>query len=136
MASLVDLIYVVQEEFKKLFQELNITSASKIISLSKLRKNYKSFEAKRQLRDSFDLFLSDNRIVTFLPSLLGKAFYLKKRIPIPIDMTRKNNIAKQIEKCRNSTFMFINTGACVAVKIALTNFTEVIVLKYYLWMLD
>lgn len=130
---------LLKEEYKILFKDLVIPAVSKVISLTKLRKNYKSFEAKRQLRDSYDLFLTDNRIVTFLPAQLGKAFYTKKKIPIPIDLKRKSSITKQIEKCRNSTCLFINTGACLAVKIAKTNFTEVTIfieallfLMYYL----
>lgn len=59
-----------------------------------MRKNYKSFEAKRKLAASYDLFVTDDRIVTFMPSLLGKAFYEKKRNPIPISLSK--NIAKQV----------------------------------------
>lgn len=66
-----------------------------MIGLTKLRKNYKTFETKRKLVSSYDLFLTDDRIVTFMPALLGKAFYEKKRNPIPISLT-KSNLAAQV----------------------------------------
>lgn len=103
-----------------------------------MRKNYKTFEAKRKLVASYDLFLTDDRIVTFMPALLGKAFYEKKRNPIPISLTKKNIdeqvrierraqvtslTCSQIRKVQSSSFMFITTGACINIKIARSTFT-------------
>jgi ribosome biogenesis protein UTP30 len=39
--------------------------------VSKLRTKYESHEAKRQLCNSFDLFLADERVLSTLPKLLG-----------------------------------------------------------------
>jgi hypothetical protein len=50
-----------------------------VIGLAKLRANYKQFEAKRKLSSSYDLFLSDARILPILPRLLGKSFFKKKK---------------------------------------------------------
>ena len=50
-----------------------------VISLTKLRKNYKSYESKRQLADLYDVFICDDRIYHLLPKLLGKAFFAKKK---------------------------------------------------------
>lgn len=45
------------------------------MKMSKLTKNYHSYESKRQLRDSYDLILADERILPLLPKALGKPFY-------------------------------------------------------------
>lgn len=42
-----------------------------VVGLSKLRTKYESHEAKRQLCNSFDLFLADERVLPSLPKLLG-----------------------------------------------------------------
>lgn len=42
-----------------------------MVGLSKLRTKYESHEAKRQLCNSFDLFLADERVLPSLPKLLG-----------------------------------------------------------------
>ncbi|GAB2286498.1 hypothetical protein Dimus_020897 [Dionaea muscipula] len=63
---------------------------SKVIKLSKLKTDFKGFEAKRKLCDSFDMFFADKRVIPLLPKLLGKHFYKKKKIPVPIEMEHKN----------------------------------------------
>lgn len=60
---------------------------SRVIGLSKLKANYKSFESRRQLFAEHDIFLADSRVIVSLPSVLGKVFFKggSKR-PIPIDI--------------------------------------------------
>ena len=61
---------------------------TRVISLKKLEAKYKSFEQKRQLRDSHDLFLADDRIISYLAPILGKTFYKSTpKRPIPITLT-------------------------------------------------
>ncbi|GAB2302301.1 hypothetical protein Dimus_036315 [Dionaea muscipula] len=43
---------------------------SKVIKLSKLKTDFKGFEAKRKLCDSFDMFFADKRVIPLLPNLL------------------------------------------------------------------
>lgn len=48
---------------------------TKVIGISKLKAKYKQFEARRKLRDSYDLFVVDDRVVQMMPQLLGKTFF-------------------------------------------------------------
>ena len=50
-----------------------------MIGISKLRKNYKSYESKRKLVATYDLFFAERAIIPMLPPLLGKAFYVRKK---------------------------------------------------------
>ncbi|KAJ3346262.1 hypothetical protein HDU83_003260 [Entophlyctis luteolus] len=104
-----------QKDFKALLAEKNIT-VDKVIGLSKLKSDYYSYEAKRQLCDSYDLFLTDSRIVALLPPLLGKYFFQKKKQPVPVDMTAKN-LSKEITIARSSTYMFFSKGVTTSIKI-------------------
>jgi len=108
-----------QKEYKEKFEELGIKVA-KIIGISKLKKNYKSFEERRKLASSYDLFLADDRIIPMLPKALGSIFFKRKKQPVAINL--KGNIQKEIENARNSTYLFLN-GACSAVKIGKSDFT-------------
>ncbi|KAF4391766.1 hypothetical protein F8388_017361 [Cannabis sativa] len=54
-------------------------AVSKVIKLLKLKTDYKAFESKRKLCDSYDMFLAHKRVVTLLPRLLGKQFFKKKK---------------------------------------------------------
>lgn len=104
---------------------------TRVIGISKLRKKFKPYEAKRQLCNSFDIFMADARIVPLLPNLLGKHFFDRKkcvtqqrplascpthlcrqhhRQPIPVDLNRKN-LKPVIEEVLNSTYMYYGKGA-------------------------
>lgn len=81
------------------------------MGVSKLRARTKPYEAKRLLASSYDLFLADDRVITLLPPILGKAFYEKKRHPIPVNLVH-SNLQKEIDTARNSTYMHLNRGSC------------------------
>ncbi|XP_077250941.1 uncharacterized protein LOC143890230 [Tasmannia lanceolata] len=89
---------------------------SKVLRLSKLKTDYKPFEAKRKLCGSYDLFFADRRIVPLLPKLIGKGFFKKKKIPITLDLKHKN-WKEQIRSFCNSTLLYLRTGTCSIVKI-------------------
>lgn len=47
-----------------------------MIGISKLKGKYEPYEAKRQLCNSYDLFVADDRIVPSLPKLIGESLAL------------------------------------------------------------
>ncbi|KAF9996103.1 hypothetical protein BGZ80_009709 [Entomortierella chlamydospora] len=112
-----------QKDYKRLLEEKNVKAVSKVIGVSKLRAKYKPYEAKRQLCASYGMFLSDARVVTMLPKMLGKTFFLKKKQPIPVDMTKKD-LKKEIARAIGSTYMHQTSGTCTAIKIGLTSQTS------------
>lgn len=90
---------------------------AKVIPLSKLKTDYFSYEAKRKLCGSYDIFLADDRILGKLPKLLGKAFYKKKKHPIPVNLTR-GQWKGQITAALHSTFWYLSGGTCSVLKVA------------------
>ncbi len=50
-----------------------------VIPIAKLKTNYKSYELKRRLSSSYDVFLTDKRLYHMLSRLLGKKFFEKKK---------------------------------------------------------
>ncbi|KAG0232648.1 hypothetical protein BGW42_007988 [Actinomortierella wolfii] len=111
-----------QRDFKKLLEDKQVKSIHKVIGVSKLRAKYKPYEAKRQLCASYGLFLADARVIALLPKLLGKTFFLKKKQPIPVDMTR-GDLKKEIARAIGSTYMHQTSGTCTAIKIGVTSQT-------------
>ena len=80
----------------------------KVMGITKLKQKYATFEQKRLLLKSHDLFLCDSRIVEFMPKLLGKHFFAKKKHPIVIDFTK--HVESQIENVKNSTVLHLTKG--------------------------
>lgn len=110
-----------QKDYRRIFEEEGVKA--KVIGLSKLRANYKTFESRRKLVGSYDLFLTDARVVRMLPKLLGKPFFEKKRQPVVIDITAPKRIQAQIDAALASTSMFLGYGPCLCVRIALSTQT-------------
>ena len=66
---------------------------ARVIGLTKLKAKYKSYESRRQLLGEYDVFLADDRVITFLPGVLGKPFYKggsKRPVPINLQGKRQN----------------------------------------------
>jgi hypothetical protein len=67
------------KEAKARVRSIENSGVQKVIGLTKLKANYFTFEQKRKLCDSYELFLADDRILPSLPKLLGKSFFKKKK---------------------------------------------------------
>lgn len=97
---------------------MSLGSIKKIIGISKLKLKYKPFEAKRQLCNLYDVFIADDRILPLLPKALGKTFFAKKKLPIPVSLEKtgealKRELASSIE----ATTLNLNTGSCLSIKV-------------------
>eukprot|EP01130_Rhizamoeba_saxonica_P006850 TRINITY_DN2744_c0_g1_i2.p1 TRINITY_DN2744_c0_g1~~TRINITY_DN2744_c0_g1_i2.p1 ORF type:complete len:147 (-),score=38.75 TRINITY_DN2744_c0_g1_i2:64-504(-) len=93
------------------------------MSLKTLREKHGRFEQKRNLSKSYDMFLCDDSIQLVLPRLLGKAFTKSKKYPIPIKVNQEN-LTRNVIKARDSTYLYLSSGDCLNVKVALTSMDE------------
>ncbi|KAJ8901509.1 hypothetical protein NDN08_007353 [Rhodosorus marinus] len=109
-----------QRTVKDYLIENGSCGVTKVLGVSKLKARYKTFESKRQLCDSYDLFLADDRVLPLLPKLLGKHFFRSKKIPSSVDMRR--DLKTQLETAVSSTYIHLGTGNVFAVKVGLVNF--------------
>lgn len=96
---------------------------AKVIGISKLKTKYESYESKRQLCDSYDFFVADERIIPSLPKLLGKTFFKKKKQPVPVKLTGKD-WAGQIRKACEATYMFYTGGSSLNIRVARSSQSE------------
>ncbi|KAI9026845.1 ribosomal protein L1p/L10e family-domain-containing protein [Hyaloraphidium curvatum] len=109
-----------QREYKDLLEAKGARQlVHKVLGVSKLRAKFKPYEAKRLLCKSYDLFLSDDRVIPLLPPLLGKTFFEKKKQPVSVDLT-KPDLVKEITAARDATYLFFGKGSSSAIKIANT----------------
>jgi ribosome biogenesis protein UTP30 len=107
-----------QREYKDQLRSKNLMESTvhKVIGVTKLRQKYKPHEAKRLLCRSYDSFLADERVIPLLPKLLGKTFFERKKIPVPVNLTRKD-VGKELERALDSTYLFVGNG-CTSENIA------------------
>ncbi|KAM7272046.1 hypothetical protein ACFE04_031260 [Oxalis oulophora] len=96
---------------------------TKVLKLSKLKSEFKSYEDRMELCNSYEMFLVDKGVVQLLPKLLGKNFFTKKKIPVPVDLSDKN-WKEQVEKVCSSGLLYLRTGTCCVVKVAKVSMTK------------
>ncbi|KAJ6810471.1 ribosomal L1 domain-containing protein 1-like [Iris pallida] len=89
---------------------------SNVIGLSDLRSDYRPYESRRKLADSYDLFLADRKVLPLLPRLLGNHFFKKKKIPLAVDLLRPG-WPQQVRAACGSTLLYLRTGTCCALKV-------------------
>eukprot|EP00096_Caligus_rogercresseyi_P012457 TRINITY_DN5227_c0_g1_i1.p1 TRINITY_DN5227_c0_g1~~TRINITY_DN5227_c0_g1_i1.p1 ORF type:complete len:527 (-),score=218.82 TRINITY_DN5227_c0_g1_i1:95-1675(-) len=75
-----------------------------IIPLRGLKSEYQTFELKRRLSNKYDKFLADTRIMHRLPKVLGKHFYSKKKIPIPVNMEAED-LSKELSRALHTVIL-------------------------------
>jgi len=114
-----------QKKYKELLLQTHpVPGLTKVIGLEKLRKNYKTIEAKRALADAFDLFLCDRNVVEVMPKILGSIFYQKKhKAPIPVKIIHSDP-KPALQKAIGGTPLRIPTGPCIGVKFGRCSMTE------------
>lgn len=105
-----------QADFEELVEKKKLPGRVHVIGVSKLRSDYKPFEAKRQLCAMYDLFMADDRVMPLLPKLLGKKFFETKKKPVKINM-KATNLAGEVAKARDSAQLFLGPGICSSVKV-------------------
>ncbi|OBS68891.1 hypothetical protein A6R68_02559 [Neotoma lepida] len=106
--------------YKKLLKKHGVNSISRIIPFKTLKTEYKAYEAKLRLLGSFDIFITDNRIRRHLPTHIGRHFYQRKKIPVPVNLLAKN-LSKEIDRCVTGTVLNISRhGSCSTVRIGHT----------------
>lgn len=86
-----------------------------VISVEQLRNEYTQYEARRKLLASYDLFLCDRELVLVLRRLLGKTFFRKKKFPLSISLTEKDDFVEQVEHAISCTQFNHGKGSCVYV---------------------
>jgi len=110
--------------FRKIVDEAGV-KVEEIIPIIQLKREFRDFETQRKLCDSFDLFLCDERISKFLPKLLGKNFYKKRRLPVNVKLndgakTAANSLVKALSSVHG---VVTGQGASTSLTVAHTGLT-------------
>lgn len=119
-----------QRHFKDLVAAAGLqATVTKVVGIGKLRKKFKAFEARRQLRDSHDMFLADDRVVSMLPAALGSTFFrggtskMPSLVSLPGTGCSAEQLKKQIHKALRNTHVRLSPAASTSIHVALSAFS-------------
>lgn len=77
-----------QRKFKDLVAKHDLDFVKRVIDIRKLRKKFKSFQEKRTLARSYDLFLCESKLWSFIPKALGQPFFDIGKEPLCVGLSR------------------------------------------------
>lgn len=115
-------------DYKNLLHESKINYISEVIPLRQLKTEYKPTELKNRLSNRADILLADGAIIQFLPPLLGKEFYKKKRFPVKVNLSAAD-LDKEFKKALHRTYLPVNnygTSSMVQVGLSTQSAEEII----------
>lgn len=93
--------------YKDILKLKGVEGITRVITLDQLRKEYKTHESKRQLCHCDDVFISDDTIAAFLPRLLGREFWTKKKVPTKVNMKSKN-LKEEFQKVMKTVNLIVH----------------------------
>lgn len=99
----------------------------RVVGLSKLKGKFKRYEARRALKNDFDLFLTEPEVAPSLPTVLGKSFYGSQvKTPITVSVRQGDKIdrdlaQKEIEQVLESTVFLKPGSTLVLIRVGLTD---------------
>lgn len=118
---------ITNEDQLQKVEDANLQSLSQIVLLDTLKKEYKNYEKRRQFYSEYDMFLFDDALMNLMPTLLGKIFYgkgnLKLPIPVRVSSTSKpgelslDTLKNQLEKALLSTAYLLPVGVNISIKV-------------------
>lgn len=77
-----------QRKFKDLVAKHDLGFVKRVIDIRKLRKKFKSYQEKRTLARSYDLFLCETKLWSFIPKALGQPFFDIGKEPLCVGLSR------------------------------------------------
>merc|ERR1711916_89955 len=110
------------EKIEDAAAELGVTSTIHVVDLEGLERVTYTFEAQRVLLASYDLFLGDKRILAMLGRKLGKKFFVKKKLPIGLDLSG-SRLKASLATALSSTQLYLRKGVTVSVPIGFASWS-------------
>jgi ribosome biogenesis protein UTP30 len=105
-------------------ESYKVAELKKVVGISKFVKGeYRPYEARRALVKEFDVFVCDQAVFQLVPQHLGKAFYKKNRVPVPIRTRDKDKkvsaerVASEISRILGSTLVTPTAGPNLTIQV-------------------
>mmetsp|Transcript_17188 Transcript_17188/g.22321 ORF Transcript_17188/g.22321 Transcript_17188/m.22321 type:complete len:549 (+) Transcript_17188:48-1694(+) len=143
----VEVCLVVKQDSKRWVEEMvediypeYLKCVKLVVGLDDLRTKYGRFKQRRQLMNSYDLFLADDRILPMLKAALGGKFIDRKKFPVPLKLSRTHSKSEAlpiaIKKCISSTYMYQPKGTNLTIRAGNTSMKQNELVENFLAIID
>ncbi|CAH2037545.1 unnamed protein product, partial [Iphiclides podalirius] len=109
------------DHWQELLKEAGVKEIKTVLPLRQLKVEYDQFELKRRLLTQHDFIMVDTRILNHASHLLGKMFFKKHNMLIPIKLNEKRNIKQSIDIGLRTAMLRFNEGHISTILVGHSN---------------
>lgn len=113
-----------EEEHVEELENMGIPQIKQVVTMNQLKTEFKPYQARRLLMADHDLFLTDDRIIPYLPQLLGVKFFKAKKLPSPVNLLA-DDMEQELKKALSCTYFRTSKGTCNSFKVGTTEMSAV-----------
>lgn len=112
-----------QRKYKDVLQAEDKKIVDRVVGVTKLKGKFKPYEARRALKNEYDIILGQEEVIPMLPKLLGKAFYGSlASVPLSVRFARKDQISaeaaqKQLDNILGSTWYTLPGSTKLSIRV-------------------
>lgn len=108
------------DRWEEILRKAGVTEIKTILPMRQLRVEYDQYELKRRLLTQHDFIMVDTRVLNHVSHLLGKMFFKKHNMLIPVRINEDNDIKKSINVGLHTVVMRLGEGETGTVNIGHT----------------
>ncbi|XP_059045298.1 ribosomal L1 domain-containing protein CG13096 [Achroia grisella] len=108
------------DRWEDILRNANVTAVKTILPVRQLAVEYDQYELKRRLLTQHDFIMVDTRVLSHVSHLLGKIFFKKHNMIIPVRLNENGNIKKDIDIGLRTAMLRLNLGATSTIVVGHT----------------
>ncbi|KAM3964367.1 ribosomal L1 domain-containing protein CG13096 [Aphomia sociella] len=112
------------DRWEEILNKANVTSIKTILPMRQLKVEYDQYELKRRLLTQHDFIMVDTRVLNHVSHLLGKMFFKKHNMIIPVRLNENGDIKKDIDVGLRTAMLRLNVGPTSTVTVGHTGMSR------------
>lgn len=108
------------DRWEEILRKEGVTGVKTVLPVRQLRVEYDQFELKRRLLTQHDFIMVDTRVLNHVSHLLGKMFFKKHNMLIPVRINEEKNLKKSIELGLRTAVLRLSEGETSTITIGHT----------------
>ncbi|CAH2236823.1 jg8574 [Pararge aegeria aegeria] len=112
------------EHWEDMLRGAGVTTVKTVLPMRQLRVEYDQYELKRRLLTQHDFIMVDNRVLNHVSHILGKMFFAKHNMLIPVKINEKKDLKKNIDNGLHTVMLRISEGQTSTVLVGHTAMSQ------------
>ncbi|CAB3224133.1 unnamed protein product [Arctia plantaginis] len=108
------------DRWEEILRKGGVTQVKTILPVRQLRVEYDQYELKRRLLTQHDFIMVDTRVLNHVSHLLGKMFFKKHNMLIPVRLNETQNVKKSIDTGLRTAIMRLGEGETATITVGHT----------------